>query len=60
MFKEVAIVAGCAALGEWLSQKYGAQIQAKAVAMKVPVAVAHAGIVGGAAALGYLVVKAVL
>jgi hypothetical protein len=60
MWKDVAIVAGAAALGEWGARKYGAQIESKAVEMKIPVALAHAGVVGGAAALGYFVIKAIL
>jgi hypothetical protein len=59
MWKDVAIVAGAAALGEYGARKFGATIESKAIEMKVPPALAHAAIVGGAAALGYLVIKAV-
>ncbi len=59
MLKEVLIVGGSAALGEFIVQKFGATIEAKAVAMKVPPTVAHMAIVGGSAALGYVVLKAV-
>lgn len=60
MWKDVLIVGAAAAIGEYGARKFGTSIEAKAVEMKVPPAVAHAAIVGGAAALGYLVVKAVL
>ncbi len=60
MWKSVAIVAVAAALGEFGARKYGAQIEAKAVAMKLPPAVAHATVVGSAAALGFLVISSIL
>lgn len=59
MWKDVAIVAAAAAIGEYGARKFGASIESKAVEMKIPVAVAHAAVVGGAAALGYLLVKAI-
>jgi hypothetical protein len=59
MWKNVAIVAGSAALGEYLSRKFGAQIEAKAVEMKVPAAAAHVVVVGGAAATGFLILSAI-
>lgn len=57
MWKDVAIVAVSAGIGEWGARKYGASIEAKAIELKIPPALAHAGVVGGAAALGYLLVK---
>ncbi len=60
MWKELLVVGIAAAAGEFVVQKYGNAIQAKAVAMKVPPAVAHVAIVGGAAAAGYALVKAIL
>lgn len=60
MMKEVLIVAGSAALGEFLAQKFGTTIEAKAVSMKIPPTVAHMAVVGGAAALGFVVLKHVL
>jgi hypothetical protein len=59
MWKDVAIVAGAAALGEFGARKFGAHIEAKAIEMKIPPPLAHAAVVGGAAALGFLVVKAI-
>lgn len=59
MWKDVMIVGLSAGLGEYGARKYGASIEAKAVEMKLPTAVAHATVVGGAAVLGFLVVKAV-
>lgn len=60
MWKSVAIVAVAAALGEYGARKYGAPIEAKATAMKVPIPVAHAVVVGGAAAIGFFVVSAIV
>lgn len=59
MWKDVMFVAGAAALGEYGARKWGASIEAKAVEMKIPPTFAHAAVVGGAAALGFLVVKAI-
>jgi len=59
MWKDVAIVAGAAALGEYGARRFGASIEAKAVEMKVPVPLAHALVVGSAAAVGFLVIKAI-
>lgn len=58
--KEALIVGAAAAAGEFLVQRYGNQIQAKAVEMKIPAGVAHVAIVGGAAVLGYVVLRAIL
>lgn len=58
--KEVLIVGAAAALGEFFVQRYGSQIQAKAVEMKIPPMVAHVAIVGGSAAAGYALLRAVL
>jgi hypothetical protein len=60
MWKDVAIVAGAAALGEYGARKFAGPIEAKAVAMKVPPTIAHAAVVGTAAALAFFLVKAVL
>lgn len=60
MWKDVMIVAGAAALGEWGARKWGAAIETQAVSMKIPVPVAHAVVVGSAAALGFMLIKAVL
>ncbi len=60
MWKDVAIVGVAAALGEYGARKFGASIEAKAVSMKVPIPVAHAVVVGSAAVVGFLLVKAVL
>jgi hypothetical protein len=57
MWKDVAIVAVSAGLGEWGARKFAGPIEAKAIELKIPAALAHAGVVGGAAAIGYLVVK---
>jgi hypothetical protein len=59
MWKDVAFVAGAAALGEYASRKWGGAITAKAVEMKVPPAVAHAAVVGGCAAGGFFLLKAI-
>lgn len=60
MWKDIAFVAGSAALGEWASRKWGAQIEMKAAEMKVPPTIAHAAVVGGFAAGGYALLKAIL
>ncbi len=60
MWKDIAFVAGAAALGEYASRKWGASIEAKAVEMKIPTSIAHAAVVGGFAAGGYALAKAVL
>ena len=59
MWKEYLIVGGAAAVGEFLVQRYGNQIQEQAAKLKIPPMVAHIGVVGGSAALGYAVLKAV-
>lgn len=59
MWKDVLLIAGSAALGEYLSRKYGASIEAKAVEMKIPATLAHGAVVGGFAAGGYFVAKAI-
>ena len=59
MTKEALVVGGSAALGEFVARKYGATIEAKAVELKVPAALAHAAIVGGFAVAGFLVMRAV-
>jgi hypothetical protein len=59
MWKDVLIVGVAAGLGEYGARKFGASIEAKAVEMKVPPAAAHALVVGGAAVVGFLVVKAI-
>lgn len=59
MLKEVLIVGGSAAVGELIVQKFGSSIEAKAVSMKIPPTVAHMAVVGSAAALGYVLLKAV-
>jgi hypothetical protein len=59
MWKDVAIVAIAAGLGEFGARKYGTAIEAKAVEMKIPTSVAHAAVVGGFAAASFFVVKAV-
>lgn len=58
MWKEVAFVAGAAALGEYASRKWGTSIEAKAIEMKIPPTLAHAAVVGGFAAAGFAVAKA--
>jgi hypothetical protein len=60
MWKEVAFVAGAAALGEYAARQWGSSIETKAIEMKVPVAVAHALVVGSFAAAGFAVAKALL
>jgi hypothetical protein len=60
MWKDILFVGGAAALGEYLSRTYGTTIKAKAVEMKIPPTVAHAAVVGGAAAGAFFVLKAVL
>ncbi len=60
MWKEIAFVAGAAALGEWATRKWGSSIEQKAIEMKVPPTVAHAAVVGGFAAAGYGLAKAIL
>jgi hypothetical protein len=60
MFKDVMIVAGATALGEYLSRKFGATIESKAVEMKIPPTLAHAAVVGSGAATAYFVIKAVI
>jgi hypothetical protein len=59
MWKDVAFVGAAAALGEYASRKWGAQITNKAVEMKVPPVVAHAAVVGGFAAGGFFLLKAI-
>lgn len=58
--KDVLIVAGAAALGEYMRGKFGGSIEKAAIEAKVPPAIAHAAVVGGAAALGFVVLRAVL
>lgn len=60
MIKEAAVVGLSAAAGEFVSRKYGASIEAKAVAMKIPPALAHGAVVGAFAVAGYLAIKAIL
>lgn len=57
--KEALIVGGAAMAGEFIVQKFGATIEQKAVEMKIPPTVAHMAIVGGAAMLGFVVLRAV-
>ncbi len=59
MWKEALIVGIAAGLGEYGARKFGATIEQKAVEMKIPPTVAHATVVGGAAILGFMVVKAI-
>ncbi len=59
MWKDVAIVGGAAAIGEYVSRRWGAPIEAQAVKMKIPAAVAHAAVVGGCAAGGFLLLKSI-
>lgn len=58
--KELLIVAAAAAGGTYISQKWGASIEAKAVEMKIPAPFAHMAIVGGFSALTFFVVKQVI
>lgn len=58
--KEILVVGASAAVGEFLVQRYGNQIQAKAVELHIPPMVAHVAVVGGFAVLGYVVLRAVL
>lgn len=60
MWKDVLIVAAAAAGGEYLSRRFGSQIEAKAVELKIPPTIAHAAVVGGSAATTYFVIKAIL
>jgi hypothetical protein len=53
--KEVLLAGAAAAVGGLIVSKYGAAIEAKAVAMHVPPTVAHMGVVGGSAALVFFV-----
>ena len=59
MWKEALFVGVAAGLGEYGARKFGGTIEKKAVEMKIPPAVAHAAVVGGAAILGFMLVKAV-
>ena len=54
------MVGAAAAIGEYADQKFGASIEAQAVKMKVPPAIAHAAVVGAFAAGGYWVLKSFL
>lgn len=58
MWKELLIVGGAAAAGEWFVQKYGNQIQAQATKIGLPPMAAHILVVGGSAAGGYALLKA--
>lgn len=60
MVKEALVVGVSAAAGEFVARKYGTSIEAKAVEMKIPAALAHAAVVGTFAVGGYLIAKAVL
>ena len=60
MLKEILMVGAAAAIGEYADQKFGASIEAQAVKMKVPPAIAHAAVVGAFAAGGYWVLKSFL
>lgn len=59
MWKELAFVGASAAMGEFFVQRYGNQIQAQAAKLKIPAMAAHVAIVGGSAAAGYAILKAV-
>ncbi len=59
MWKDVAIVGGAAAIGEYVSRRWGGPIEAQAVKMKVPSPVAHAAVVGACAAGGFFLIKAI-
>ncbi len=58
--KELLIVGAAAAGGTWISQKWGAKIEAKAIEMKIPATAAHMAVVGGFSALTYFVAKQVI
>jgi hypothetical protein len=60
MWKDVAIVAGAAALGEYASRTWGGSIEKFAVDKKIPTPVAHAVVVGGFAGAGYFLIKAIV
>lgn len=60
MWKELLVVGAAAAAGEWFVQKYGNQIQAQATKMGLPPMAAHMLVVGGSAAGGYALLKAVI
>jgi hypothetical protein len=59
MWKEIMFVGAAAALGEFAVQKWGNQIQAQAVKLHIPPMAAHIVIVGGSAAAGYAVLRAI-
>jgi len=59
IMKEVLFVAGAAALGEYMRGKFGASIEKAAIDAKIPPQVAHIAMVGGAAAVGFVVLRAV-
>lgn len=60
MWKDALIIGAVAGLGEFGARKFGTQIEAKAIEMKIPTPVAHAAVVGGFAVGAYLLVKAVM
>lgn len=56
-WKELLLVGGAAAAGEWARNKYGVQIEQKAVEMRIPPTVAHASVVAAFACAGYALGK---
>ena len=60
MMKEALIVGGAAAGGTFISQKWGASLEAQAVKFHIPPTVAHMVVVGSFAAVVFFVAKAVL
>jgi len=57
MMKEALVIGGSAAAGTWISQKYGAALEAQAVKLSIPPMVAHMAVVGGFTAISYFIVK---
>jgi hypothetical protein len=60
MLKEVLVVGGSAAVGGWLTTKYGGKIQPYFISLGLPASAANVVVVGGSAALVYFVVRAVM
>jgi hypothetical protein len=60
MMKDLLYVGAAAALGEYMTRRFGAQIEAQAAKLKLPPTIAHAAVVGGFAVAGYWAGKSLL
>lgn len=60
MLKEALVVGVAGAAGTYVSQKFGASLEAQATKMGIPPMVAHMAVVGGFTAVGFLIARAVL